>query len=70
MKEGVLAYQRINEAALKLLALDGILISCSCSMHLRYEDLVEAIRRAAYRNDISLQILEQWTSKEPIILFI
>lgn len=59
MKEGLLAYQRINEAALKLLTPEGILISCSCSMHLTYEDLIEALRRAAYRSDVSLQILER-----------
>lgn len=59
IKEGFLAYQRINEAALKLLAPDGILISCSCSMHLGYEQLIEAIRRGAYRCNVTLQILER-----------
>ncbi len=59
MKEGLLAYQRINEAALKLLAPQGILVSCSCSMHLTYENLVEALRRAAYRQHMTLQILER-----------
>jgi 23S rRNA (cytosine1962-C5)-methyltransferase len=59
MKEGLLAYQRINEAALKLLSPGGILMSCSCSMHLSYGDLVESLRRAAYRNEMSLQILER-----------
>lgn len=58
-KEGLLAYQRINELALKLLTPEGILVSCSCSMHLKYDDLIEILRRAAYRNDVSLQILER-----------
>lgn len=58
-KEGLLAYQRINEAALKLLAPHGVLISCSCSMQLKYDDFVEALRRAAYRAGCDLQILER-----------
>jgi 23S rRNA (cytosine1962-C5)-methyltransferase len=58
-KEGFTAYQRINEAALKLLSPDGILISCSCSMHMEYNDLVQAIRKAALRNQFNLQIIER-----------
>lgn len=59
MQEGLLAYQRINEAALKLLTPDGVLMSCSCSMHVSYENLIEALRRAAYRTEVTLQILER-----------
>jgi len=58
-KEGFTAYQRINEAALKLLSPGGILISCSCSMHMEYNDLVQAIRKAALRNQFNLQIIER-----------
>ncbi|MCD6039748.1 MAG: rlmI [Gammaproteobacteria bacterium] len=58
-KEGLLAYLRINEAALKLLSADGILISCSCSMHLTYDDLTQAIRRAGLHASCELQILER-----------
>jgi 23S rRNA (cytosine1962-C5)-methyltransferase len=58
-KEGLLAYQRINEIALKLLPPGGILISCSCSMHMEYSDLVQAIRRAGLRHNDNLQIIER-----------
>ncbi len=58
-KEGLIAYQRINEAALKLLAPNGILFSCSCSMHIEYNDLLQAIRRAGLRANCELQILER-----------
>lgn len=58
-KEGLLAYQRINEAALKLLNPGGILMSCSCSMHMAYDDLIQALRRASYRADAECQILER-----------
>jgi len=58
-KEGFIAYQRINEAALKLLEPNGILISCSCSMHMEYDDLIQAVRRASLRTNCELQILER-----------
>jgi 23S rRNA (cytosine1962-C5)-methyltransferase len=58
-KEGFIAYQRINEAAIKLLSPNGILVSCSCSMHLSREDLVDVIKRASFRARAELQILER-----------
>ncbi len=58
-KEGSLAYQRINEAALKLLSPGGILISCSCSMHFQYDDLVQSIRRAGLNTNSLLQMVER-----------
>lgn len=59
IKEGLIAYQRINESALKLLKPDGILVSCSCSMHLSEEDLLQTLRRASFRAQCELQILER-----------
>lgn len=58
-KEGGLAYQRINEAALKLLEPNGILVSCSCSMHMSYDDFIQSIRRAGLKAGRELQILER-----------
>jgi 23S rRNA (cytosine1962-C5)-methyltransferase len=58
-KEGLLAYQRLNEAALKLLEPEGILITCSCSMHASHEDLLQALRRAGQRTGSELQLLER-----------
>ncbi|VVC77310.1 Ribosomal RNA large subunit methyltransferase I [Aquicella siphonis] len=58
-KEGLLAYQRLNELALKLLPADGILFSCSCSMHLSMEDLIGILQRCAYRTQSTIQILER-----------
>ena len=57
-KEGFLAYQRINELALKLTKSGGILASSSCSMHLKDEDLQLALLRAAGKTKCHLQILE------------
>jgi 23S rRNA (cytosine1962-C5)-methyltransferase len=58
-KEGLLAYMRINEMALKLLNPDGILISCSCSMPITHEDLLQSIRRASLQAKCEIQIIER-----------
>jgi 23S rRNA (cytosine1962-C5)-methyltransferase len=58
-KEGLLAYMRINEMALKLLNPDGILISCSCSMPITHEDLLQSIRRAGLQAKCEIQIIER-----------
>ncbi len=58
-KEGLIAYQRANELALKLLTTNGILVSCSCSMHISMEDLTEILKRAAFRTQHNIQILER-----------
>lgn len=58
-KEGFIAYQRLNEWALKLLSPQGVLISCSCSMHLSMTDLGEVVKRAATRTQRPLQVLER-----------
>ena len=58
-QQGLIAYQRLNELALKLLVPQGILISCSCSMHLSFADLTHLLQRAAFNTHSSLQILER-----------
>lgn len=58
-KQGLIAYQRINELALKLLSPGGILFSCSCSMHISMEDMFDLLRRAAYRAQTTIQVIER-----------
>ena len=58
-KEGIIAYLRLNELALKLLEPDGILITCSCSMHISMEDLTTIIQRAANHAQCVVQIIER-----------
>lgn len=48
-KEGLLAYKRINRLAMRLLAPDGVLVSCSCSHHLAESELLDAIHDAAIK---------------------
>lgn len=58
-KEGMIAYQRVNEMAMKLLTPGGILVTCSCSMHVSMDDLVQMMSRVAYRTQSQVQILER-----------
>ena len=59
MKEGELAYRRINRLAMRLLNEDGLLISASCSYHLGRKKLLDNIRRAAHKLEQEVQVLEQ-----------
>lgn len=46
-KEGLIAYKRLNQQAMKLIVPDGTLVSCSCSHHLGEDELLNAIHDAA-----------------------
>ncbi len=59
MKEGTLAYRRINEAAMGLLSRDGLLISASCSFHMAEDRLLQTLQQAARHMDRSMQLLEK-----------
>jgi 23S rRNA (cytosine1962-C5)-methyltransferase len=57
--EGRLAYRRINEMAMQILARDGILITCSCSYHMPRATLLEAVQQGARHLDRQVQVLAQ-----------
>ena len=54
---GLQAYRRVNELAMRLLVKDGILVSGSCSMHLKTEELVDVIRGASRHLDKTAQVV-------------
>lgn len=58
-KEGINAYRRINELAMRLLGKDGLLLSASCSMHLGRDELLETLRGAGRHLDRHVVVLEQ-----------
>ena len=58
LPKALAAYKRLNQLALRLLAGDGILVSCSCSDHVSAEDLEDAIAKAARSAGKHLQVLE------------
>lgn len=60
IKEGLSGYKKINEAAMRVLPPDGILVSCSCSQHLNLRDFRFAISEAASHAGKSAQILETY----------
>lgn len=58
-KEGAMAYRRLNQAAIQLLAKDGVLITSSCSHHMSRDELLQLVQQAGRHCDRSLQLLEQ-----------
>ena len=52
------AYRRLNQLAMRVLASEGILVSCSCSYHLGAGELQDAIARAARGAEKQVQLLE------------
>ncbi len=60
-KEGMMGYRGINEAALRMLNEDGILLSCSCSNHLSLEEFRFILSEAGGRAKRNLKILESQT---------
>lgn len=59
LEQAMGGYQRLNEAALKLLERDGILVTCSCSGQVSREDFAGVLNLAAEHSHRSIQILEQ-----------
>jgi 23S rRNA (cytosine1962-C5)-methyltransferase len=51
-------YQKLNEAALRLLNPNGVLLSASCSMHLSASDLLNAIRKAGLNTQREIAVIE------------
>lgn len=59
MDEGALAYRRLNEMAMQVLAKDGLLASCSCSQQLPAATLEQLVLQAARHLDRTPQSLER-----------
>ena len=58
LKEGMLAYRRLNALGLEVLKPGGILITASCSFHMTQSQLLNVVRQGAVRQRSSLQLLE------------
>ncbi len=61
IKEGLVGYRKINEAAMRILPQGGILVSASCSAHLNLTDFRHMLANSAGRAGKNLQILETFT---------
>ncbi len=55
-RNGLAAYRRLNQAAMQVLARDGLLVSASCSAHLDEQDFLRTLLGAARHLDRSLQV--------------
>ena len=58
LKEGTLAYRRLNEAAMGLLGRDGLLVTASCSFHMDRDNLLRTVQQAGRHADRHLQLLQ------------
>lgn len=58
-KQGLEAYRRINEMAMRVLEKDGILVSASCSHHLSRDQLMHSVQQAARHIDRQAQCFAQ-----------
>lgn len=58
-KKGEDAYHHYNQLALRLLKPDGLLISASCSMHLKRDELMNVIRVAGTQLNRDVQVFYQ-----------
>ena len=58
-KKGEEAYHHHNQLALRLLKPEGLLISSSCSMHFKREELMNVIRVAGSQLNRELQVIHQ-----------
>jgi 23S rRNA (cytosine1962-C5)-methyltransferase len=56
---GTRAYWQLNELAMRLLADDAILVSCSCSHHLDEQELTHIVAGCARHQHRQLQVLER-----------
>ena len=55
--EGRLAYRRLNELGMQVLAKDGLLVTCSCSYHMPRAALLDTVQQGARHLDRSVQML-------------
>jgi len=56
-KNGLQAYSKLNNLALRLLEKDGLLVSASCSMHLPEDTLLDTVRASARHVDRHAQLV-------------
>lgn len=58
---GIAGYKSINETALRILDRDGILVTCSCSAHLKMEDFRFLISEVGAKVRKTLRFIETYT---------
>jgi len=61
IKEGLQGYRKINEAAIRALPANGILVTASCSQHVSLLDFRHMLSEAAGRAGRTVQVLETYT---------
>ncbi len=67
--EGRQAYRRVNEMAMQVLGRDGLLVSCSCSHHMPYTELLNQLNQGARHLDRQAILLKrlQQSADHPVV---
>jgi len=67
---GLRGFARLNTMAMRLLSKDGMLVTCSCSNHLSWQDLAQSLARAASDTGRDFVILDRLTQgpDHPVLL--
>ncbi|MFA7685895.1 MAG: class I SAM-dependent rRNA methyltransferase [Candidatus Gracilibacteria bacterium] len=61
IEEGLVGYRKINEMGLRALESNGILVSCSCSSHLKMTDFRYVLSMAGRSANKTMRIVETYT---------
>lgn len=61
IEEGLVGYRKINEMGLRALEKNGILVTCSCSSHLKMTDFRYALSMAGRSANKTMRIIETYT---------
>lgn len=64
VREGTLAYRRLNQMAMQLMSRDAMLITSSCSHHMSTQSLLQVVQQAGRHLQRNLQLLE-WGGQSP-----
>ena len=65
--KGQAAYRKLNQLAMQLLARDGILVSCSCSHHLRARTISSARSSRPRGTSTGSRRSSRWAGRRPTI---
>jgi 23S rRNA (cytosine1962-C5)-methyltransferase len=69
-ENGMRGYRSLNASAMKCLAPGGVLVTCSCSHHLSWQDMLDVLARAAQDSGRDFTVLDRTTqgADHPVLL--
>jgi len=70
LRKALFAYRDLNAQAMRCLDREGVLITCSCSQHLSYDDFELLLNEASFEAGRTLQVIERRSQSpdHPVII--